>query len=306
MKKNIIKTLLLSFLITGFIACNENDNEENVYEGDNFISFGTSFSASTSESMTDPVTITAYASITNLQSDITVNTTITEENVSSANYAFVDGKSSFSFGPGKYVDTIKVIPVDNTDADGSKKITITLDSASDGTLIGYPGIDANGKIFTLTISDDDCALIASNFTGIASGNETITYSAGEKPSEASFVLVSSTSNTATYKVSGILGPQFTVWGEAVTSGGEFTITLDNSDPTNPSVIATDVGDPLSNGLDYFYCQTDNEWGYYLNLDSSTFSTCEKTLELAFTIDVTQASTGGVFEADGSTKLILQF
>ncbi len=157
MKKNIIKTILLSFIITAFISCNENDNEKNIYSGSNFISFGTVTSASALESANGAITITAYASVANLSSDITVDVDISAETGSSANYTIVNGKSNFVFSAGKYVDEIQIMPIDNFDEDGDKIIKFTLSAASDGSSLGLPGPDSNGKVFTVTFEDDDCA-----------------------------------------------------------------------------------------------------------------------------------------------------
>ena len=157
MKKNIIKALFLSAFITAFVSCNENDNEENIYTGDNFISFGTETSASALESSSNAITITAYASVANIQSDIAVDFSVVTEQGTDADYTIVDGKSQFNFGEGKYEDTIEILSVDNFDEDGNKIITINLTSASDGSSLGLPGVDANGKSFTVTLEDDDCA-----------------------------------------------------------------------------------------------------------------------------------------------------
>ena len=157
MKKNIIKMLFLSLIVTAMISCDENDNEENIYTGDNFISFGTNTSASVLESASDIITITAYASVPNITSDINVDFEVINEQGTNSDYSIVDGKSQFNFGTGKYVDTIEIIPIDNLVEDGDKIINITLTSASDGSFIGHPGPDGKGKTFSVTLEDDDCA-----------------------------------------------------------------------------------------------------------------------------------------------------
>ena len=182
MKKNIIKALLLVF-ITAFTGCTENDNEENVYSGDNFISFGTSTSGSALESATDAITITAYASVANIQSDFTVDVDIVAAQGTSADYTVIDGKTQFTFGPGKYVDQIQIKPIDNFDEDGNKIINLSLTSASNGSFIGFPGPDGNGKVFTVTFEDDDCAFTLAGL-GAATWSGMDTASGTEGPNES--------------------------------------------------------------------------------------------------------------------------
>ena len=157
MKKYIKNLLILSLFTAIIIGCTENDNEENVYTGDNFISFGAVSTASALESATGTITITAYASIPNLQNDVTVGFEITTDNATAADYTIIDGKSSFSFGSGKYEDSIQIKPIDNLVEDGEKVISITLSNTSDSSLIGFPGPDGKGKTFTVVFKDDDCA-----------------------------------------------------------------------------------------------------------------------------------------------------
>lgn len=152
--KNINKIIAVFVLVLSF-SC-EKDENENVYSGDSFISFGADTSSITIENKTTPTTITAYASVPNIESDITVNFEITNENSSSSNYTVVDGKSSFTFGKDKYTDTIQILPIDNNDEDGNKILKISLTSSSGGETLGFPGPDANGKVYTLTIEDNDC------------------------------------------------------------------------------------------------------------------------------------------------------
>lgn len=155
MKKYFFKLIVLFLSVSIFTSCEEAD--KNLYTGDNFISFGTQTSASALESSTSTIKVTAYASVANIQSDINVDFEVVNEQGSSANYTIVGGKSQFNFGAGKYVDTIEIMSVDNFDEDGDKIIKITLTSASDGSSVGLPGPDGNGKSFTVTLEDDDCA-----------------------------------------------------------------------------------------------------------------------------------------------------
>jgi hypothetical protein len=306
--KKIIKFLSFSLLVSlAIVSCNEDETTFNAlsFPTDSF-TFIEGESIDALEASTEEIEIVILRATSNdgAQSELEVPFTITTEGaVEGRDFEIVNQKSRFKFAAGVFKDILKIKLIDNLIEDGNKKITINL---TEGANIGYPGDIGAGTSFTLNINDDDCSLIAENFTGTPSGTETTSYTPEESPSTAKFTLVSSTSTTATYSIEGIYSTQLTTWGETITSGGSYEITLDLTDPANPLVIPTDNGDPLGNGLNFFYAETDNQWGYYLNLDAGTFSTCGKTLELEFTIDVTRAIPSGVFLGDGKTRLILQF
>ena len=291
-----------------FISCDESKETIDTlsYPADAFVSLAES-SATVPESSADAIDIVLNLSTSKeaATSPTNVGFTISSENATEGvHYTIVGGKTSFDVAANTFQDVLQIVPIDNTDEDGNKVITITLNDSPVG--LGFPGPDGLGKTFTLILEDDDCALVADLFKGTPTGNETSGGSAGEAPSEVQFTLTSSTATTATYKLSGILAPQFTTWGEKITTGGEYSVTFDNTDPMNPKIVAIDNGDPLSNGLTFFYAQTDDEWGYYLKLDSASFSTCGKSVKMKFTIDITQASTGSTFPTDFNTELDLQF
>ncbi len=310
MKKiiNKVSVLLLSMIVLS--SCNKNDNDENIYEGESFVSFNATTSGSISESASSPLTVKVYASVPAAQAEsFTLDFTVASSDaVAGTDYSVVGTKTSLSFGPDQYEDTIQIMPIDNSNPEANKTITITLGTASNGLTVGLPGPDNKANSFVVTLIEDDCPLTDKLFSGKSSGTETSSASAGEKPSEATFTVTAQTATTVTYKIEGILAPQFTRWNENITSGGELSITLDMTDPSKPKIIPIDGGDPLSNGLAFFYAQTDNEWGYYLKLDNakSNFSTCANSIKLSFSIDITQASTGRTFLDDITTVLDLKF
>lgn len=153
----IIKKTILSFAILCLIASCSDDEQANVYQGGSFISFGDTNSGTKLESSTEPITITAYASVPNNQNEISVDFSIEITNGTDADYIVIDNKTSFNFDSDNYSDSIEILPVNNLDEDGDKTITVTLTSNSAGYTLGFPGPDANGKVFTFVIEDDDCA-----------------------------------------------------------------------------------------------------------------------------------------------------
>ncbi len=157
MKKiiNKVSILLLSMMILS--SCNENDNDVNIYDGDDFISFGASTSGSLLENDTNSFKITAYASMPEITEAFTVSVALeSTDAISGVDYVVVDGKDSFSFGPNQHEDTIEITAVDNLNPETDKTITLSLTSASNSTNIGLPGPDVLAKVFTLTLVEDDC------------------------------------------------------------------------------------------------------------------------------------------------------
>lgn len=298
--KNILKFLSFSLILfVGLVSC---DEDETTYKAlkfpeDSFVSLEKASATIAESSDTLNVKINLSTDKANANIERIVSFSLSGSAVKGIDYTIVDDKTSFVFKPNSFQDIIRIVPIDNTVEDGDKDIIITLGEAS-GVNLGFPGTNnTSGKNMLIKLEDDDCAFVAEVFTGVPSGTETSSGSAGEKPSEAKFTLESSTATTATYKVENLLAPQFTKWGEKVTTGGEYYITLDNTDPKNPKITAIDNGDPLGNGLAFFHSQTDSEWGYYAKLEKATFSTCAKTIDLEFSVDITQASTGKVYPDD---------
>lgn len=307
MNKKSIKGLMLLLLFTAFVACNENDNDVNVYTGESFVSFGTTTSASGAESSTSEIEITAYASIPNLQEDVTVSVQISEENASASNYTIVDGKSSFTFGKDKYSDTIKIKPVDNFDEDGTKTITFTLTSAPDGVNLGFPGPDGKNKTFTVTLTDDDCAIKEDNFIGAPSGSEvTGSRSFASKLTFKADPDKASTATEVYLLMSGNIQEEYMLdaWNEAIVQSWDIPVKLDFSDPQNPKVEfgnnpAADMknynGAPMAVAA---YTDADSDgtadWSYGLHVTpelakNATFSTCDKTLHFEYIWTVARAA-----------------
>lgn len=151
--KNVLFLSITSLL---FMACNENDNDVNIYDGETYISFQAKTSGQVLENSTKPFQIKAYASIPVITEDFTVDFTVSSTDATSADYTVVGNKTTLNFGPGKHSDVIEIMPIDNIIAAEDLTITVTLSKASNGTAIGLPGVDAKATTFTLTLAEDDC------------------------------------------------------------------------------------------------------------------------------------------------------
>lgn len=164
MKKIKIVFVSACVIMMSLASCEKQDN---LYSGDDFISFGGTTSATIPEGSIAPYPVTASASVANISSEITVTVSFTG---ATEGVDYTASKSSYTFGPDQYNDTIEITPIDNTDEDGNKEIMLSLDSSSGDYTLGFPGPDANSSSFNLTIQDDDCAftieeLGAANWSG---------------------------------------------------------------------------------------------------------------------------------------------
>lgn len=307
--KNLFKFSLITAIGLLLYSCDEDKTTYTPldFPSQNYVAFDGE-SATFSESFKDSIPVKVLFAHGEATSDMKVGYKITTDNATEGvHYEIIDNKSSYDFPSGTYSDEIFIKPIDNLDEDGPKTLTFTLTDAS--VNIGAPGPDSLGKTFVLTLSDNDCAFNPEDMKGIVSGTETtFGYDSlvGEAPSKAKFSVIEDENKKVTFEITDILAPQFAAWGETVTLGGTFTITIDYTDPSTPIIEYVDNGDPLNNGLDYFYAQADDEWGYYLNPVKSSLSTCDRTFYIEFLIDVAQASTNQVYEGDFKTKLNLEF
>ena len=227
MKNKFIQIFSL-FLTLGFLtSCHtESDNETNLYSGDSYISFGTVSTLSALENSTSPVTLTAYASVPNITSDISVDFTITPDNASASDYSVVGNKTSFTFGPGKYTDEIQILPVNNFDEDGNKILNITLSSTSSEHTLGFPGPDSNGKTIVVTFLDDDCAFTYQEIGDATwSGQDTVPATqAGPNESQ-----ITTSYDGTNLLIEGIGYPWITdtaYWDEVVIVSHELIATID--------------------------------------------------------------------------------
>jgi hypothetical protein len=150
-------------------ACGE--EEAQVYKGSDLFHFLTE-SSSTAESAVDPIEISVVYTKTSAKSG-DVNFEISSDNaVAGEDYLVVNTSNTLSYGTDEYTATIKIQPIDNIIADGSKVLTVRLTNGSEK--LGFDGSDALFSTHTLTITDDDCpldleAFVATNYTVVEEG-----------------------------------------------------------------------------------------------------------------------------------------
>lgn len=288
--KNIIKIFFILSVIVGFTAC-ETDKPILTYQGDDFIFFNEG-SGSVQESNPSVNYILVKLASGEQSTDVTVDFTITSDAVEGADYDLLNASNTLTFKAGSYTDTIKISAIDNIIEDGSKLLSIELSNGGEFVL-GYPGVAANNSVFEFSIIDDDCALVADYFVGSPSGVEY--YPSNEYETVVGFKLVSEVGSIVTYEVSGIMTQVFGGWGEVVdtdlpSGGNNVFFIFDNTNPLAPVINITGVPSIVP-GLGANMCTTDGgAWIYDITIDdtkASTFSTCEKTAEIYYNINVAE-------------------
>ncbi|HAF29990.1 MAG TPA: hypothetical protein DCG75_13195 [Bacteroidales bacterium] len=297
--------VISSFLI--FTACEKVDN---TYTGNGFIFFGEE-SITVAESSSDIITLNVLladaSTVTDLNVTIDVSLTaqgVTQELVEGVDFEVLQPAdlSSITIPAGSNSAEIQIAVFDNIVEDSAKYITLTLASAGDYTM-GYPGSGIK-KTAVITISDDDCAMIANNWIGVPAGIETYsnwpTFAAAAQWAVEEEI----TPNKVKYVVKGLMNGIFNDWEETITYGGELFITLDNTDPLDPQVIL-EAKYPSPEGFDDygFYANTEDTWSYYIIQDPanpSTFSTCNKTLTIHYLVDI--STDGGPLDHEFRTCL----
>ncbi|WP_405606825.1 hypothetical protein [Polaribacter sp. Asnod1-A03] len=179
------KILTIIAIVALFISCDESKETIDTlsFPTDSFVSFSdTSISVLESNTEIIDVVLNLSTSKDAATSPTTVSYTITSENaIEGVHYNILDGKTSFDLPAGIFSDSLQIQPIDNSDEDGDKVITITLTDAPVG--LGFPGPDGIGQTINLTLQDDDCAFSLESLGAAAwSGADNATGSEGPNAS----------------------------------------------------------------------------------------------------------------------------
>jgi hypothetical protein len=294
--KTFIKILSIFFFAGAFIlsSC---EREDKIYDGKEFIHFGGE-ELQYKESYPDTITMPVYLAGKLPNQDVTVSYSIktsavdSTASVDTSDYKIVEPKGgSFTFKKGNAVQEFKILVYDNIETDKNKMVTVTLDNASN-YVMGLPGSEAK-KSFTLTISDDDCPFVAENFVGKPEGTDLI-GSGIDGNSQMNFTLNEKISdNVAEYHVSGMMMPLLDYYNEEydekIDESYPVSVTLDNSDPKNPSVT---IKATRTDQLIYYTHDPSATWQYYMYESTtaaygSSFSTCNRSIDAYYVIETTK-------------------
>jgi len=315
--KNIIKIFALFLAaVVVFTACEKQDL---IYSGKSFVAFkGTSVTVVESAVGTFEIVVELAAPIqtaaVTLDYAIDAASTATE----GVDFSIVGDSRQLTFAPGTFTDTIRFTVADNLEEDGLKNVILMLTGVSGDINLGYPGPKSEAgekadfvaakKQFTININDDDCALVAANFTGAPSGLDAA-WGASSYGNKTTWTLKTDQGNgVLDFEVDGMFKTIIDeVWGEVVTSGEtKAVLRLDNSNPLAPTI---SIVTP-------FNFITDGRWGYEL-IDcqepanvyyperpiTATFSTCGHTIDYWYGVNIQD---GGADAAIGWGWLILEF
>jgi len=165
-----------------------------------------------------------------------------------------------------YTTTIRVTPIDNVALDGTKTVELTL---TDG---GFPG-GAAGKVYTVTILDDDCP------TEVSGSYAATGAALGGNPPDFTMTTTPVAGSDNSWDIDTVWGPNFVGWatGDDGFNGrflypGTLTINADRSvDFTGTRGTGTGTYDPCS--------------------DTFTLTVNQNLFTTSFTVDVTFVGNG---------------
>jgi len=291
--KRLYKLIPIIIIGLAFTLSCEKDKPELTYTGEDFVAFATT-SVNVEETIGVPVQIVVMR-VTENAAAATVNVAITSPDgsaIEGTNYNLIyPADGALNFGAGEYTDTIKIEVIDNGDEDGAKTLSFELSSAPAGFNLGLPGPDGNQKVCELVISDNDCTFNTADFSGKVSGVEF--YPSSEYPTDVEFSFVEELDGPIyVYEVHGIMQSVYAGWGETVDAASAGTgsnenvaiVYFDFTDPINPTVYLEEQNLSTTEGGAWIY-------DIYNNPDlPSKFSTCEKTIELNYLINVAEPGT----------------
>jgi hypothetical protein len=291
-KLNIYLILWIMGSLLLMTSCNK-DKPELTYTGSDFIAFQDTLFA-TEENAAGYFSIVVVRASGVSDATVSVDLIVSSPDttaVSGQDYEILSpSNGKISFGPGEFFDTIVVHVIDNVEQDGAKTISFELSGDVQGYVLGMPGPDQRQKYCELAISDNDCAFHSKDFTGKITGVEF--YPNTEFATDATLELVDSTATTYIYEVHDIMKSVYAGWGEIIDTPDEGTgsneniaiVTLDFTDPFNPSIYLTEQNLSTTN---------DGSWIYDIynsTAFTSKFSTCDKTIELYYLINVSEPGT----------------
>ena len=254
MKKIINLSFIFLSVIFVTVSCN---NETEPYDPDGYVQFSTESLALT-ENATSPLISKVLLGRGSNPDGVTVNFTVNSSDAS--RYTIEPANGSLLIPAGEFTANIIITPIDNAESDGNASIELELVPGEFPVGIAGEGRIANKQ--TILVTDDDCELDYSSFVGVYEANE-FGYCDGCYEVSISYDEAN----------------QALVLSNLYETGGTTYISLDNSDPVNPSV------DFRSKEFDAGL-QVDANFGnvYATNPtagNKSSFRTCDQFLDLIF-------------------------
>jgi hypothetical protein len=286
MKKINNKFLLLFSLIIAlvFTSC---EKQENVMflSTDGFIQLKSKSSINTGENNTDPIVLDVLfgGNASQNTAGITVDFTVTTDDVS--RYTVIPAGGTLEIPAGAVSGQIILTPVDNILADGNAVIKIEL-SQSSSKAIGLGGEGLSFISQTITIIDDDCAIVLADMVGTYKGKDNWYASAGG-PLSTQFTTTFDGTNLLSVGLgyAWLANPSF--WGEPIVKESSVPLEID---------LVTGVVT-----IPYTYTATTtyngNPYDYYVE-GSGVYFPCSDTFEIEYLLYFDDAGTDPVAPAFG--------
>jgi len=187
---------------------------------------------------------------------------------------YLSSPSAVTIKAGEAFAFITVTAIDNDVTDGNKKLTFTLESASDASFtLGYPGPAKKAKSMDLYIDDDDCPLDIDDFVGTLKVREFSTRLGDIR----SYNVTSTQVGPSSIALIPFFDPMNT--DLATLSPIPFPVVVNLNEATKGAFIPTQPAfQYASNGAIRHAAD-----GTLIGLTPSKLSTCDKTLKLSYVI-----------------------
>jgi hypothetical protein len=202
---------------------------------------------------------------------------------------YLSSPSAVTIKAGEGFAFVTLTAVDNDITDGNKKLTFTLESASDASFtIGYPGPDKKAKSMVLYIEDDDCPLDINDFVG----NLKVKEFSGRIGAIREYLLTSTLVNPTTISVTPFFYPTDAALGLASNCPVSSPVQI-VFQPTTKSVFI-----PTQPAFQYTCGSLSGQFrhavdGAALGLRPSQLNTCGKFMKISYGIQ--NLSNGGLIE-----------
>ena len=225
-----ISSIAILVLATLVVGC---DEELTIFEGPYHVRFD---AASATIDENNPAGGTVKLHFAGAKPTSAIDVTLKVEGaVEGVDFKFLSGGTSLTIPAGDFFASFKVAGIDNDENDGNKTVKFTIESVSGGF---DAGLGLVGKVFTLTIKDDDCPTPSLEGAYLVYNRNASPSSCGNPANdadltyEATITLISEVGDIKTYEISDITGGLYALcYGDGENPGQittqRFAITLDS-------------------------------------------------------------------------------
>ena len=165
-------SLLIILFISVIYGCENDDIPNHEYNSGSFVAFKTNAYEAKENASQIKIPVMVADKGRDQTVEVAFNIAKNDSVAIGTDFELLNESKSLSFQPGEGVKYIQIAPVNTLVEEGDKVFEIELLSNSKDYQIGMPGPDNKNASCTVTIIEDDCAFVPTDYTGNITGYET--------------------------------------------------------------------------------------------------------------------------------------